>query len=64
MSTLAEIERAGGARLPEPRQFTREQINGRIAEDEAALQRLNQGARGVVELNDLPRKAKTCGYFS
>ena len=39
---LAARLRAGGARLPEPRQFSREQIAGWIAEDEADLERLKQ----------------------
>lgn len=39
---LAARLRAGGARLPEPRKFSREQIVGWIAEDEADLERLKQ----------------------
>ncbi|MGH9886648.1 MAG: hypothetical protein ACREBE_14030 [bacterium] len=39
---LAARLRAGGARLPEPRKFSREQIAGWIAEDEADLERLKQ----------------------
>lgn len=39
---LATRLRAGGARLPEPREFSREQIAGWIAEDEADLERLKQ----------------------
>jgi hypothetical protein len=39
---LAARLRAGGARLPEPREFSREQIAGWIAEDEADLERLKQ----------------------
>ncbi len=39
---LAARLRAGGARLPEPRKFSREQIAGWIADDEADLERLKQ----------------------
>jgi hypothetical protein len=39
---LAARLRAAGARLPEPRKFSREQIAGWIAEDEADLERLKQ----------------------
>lgn len=39
---LAARLRAGGARLPEPREFSREQIAGWIADDEADLERLKQ----------------------
>ena len=39
---LAARLRAGGARLPEPRKFSREQIAAWIAEDEADLERLKQ----------------------
>ena len=41
---LAARSRAAGALLPEPRQFSREQIEGWIAEDEADLQRFQRGA--------------------
>ncbi len=41
---LAARLRAGGARLPEPRQFSRDQIESWIAEDEADLQRFQRGA--------------------
>lgn len=36
--------RAEGARLPEPRQFSREQIQSWMAEDEADQRRLHQEA--------------------
>lgn len=39
---LAARLRAGGARPPEPRKFSREQIASWIAEDEADLERLKQ----------------------
>jgi len=39
---LAARLRAGGARLPEPRKFSREQIASSIAEDQADLERLDQ----------------------
>jgi hypothetical protein len=39
---LAARLRAGGARLPEPRKLSREQIASWIAEDEADLERLEQ----------------------
>ena len=35
--------RAAGARLPEPRQFSREQTAARIAEDEADMSRFREG---------------------
>jgi len=35
--------RAQGARVPEPRKFTGEQISGWIAEDEADMRRLREG---------------------
>ena len=35
--------RAQGARLPEPRKFSREQIAGWIARDEADMQRFREG---------------------
>jgi len=35
--------RTQGARLPEPRQFTPEQVRGWIAEDEADLRRIREG---------------------
>ncbi len=41
---LAARLRATGARLPEPRQFSREQVESWIAEDEADLQRFQRGA--------------------
>ncbi len=39
---LAARLRADGARLPEPRSFSRERIDGWIAEDEAELDRLKR----------------------
>lgn len=39
---LAARLRAEGARLPEPRRFSRERIEGWIAEDEAELDRLKR----------------------
>lgn len=39
---LAARLRAQGARLPEPRKFSREQMAGWIAEDEADLQRFRK----------------------
>ncbi|MBI2928333.1 MAG: hypothetical protein HYY24_21905 [Verrucomicrobia bacterium] len=42
MLFLAARLRAGGARLPEPRKFTREQIEQWIAEDEAEMRRFKQ----------------------
>jgi hypothetical protein len=44
MLFLAARLRAGGARLPEPRKFSREQIQEWMAEDEAELQRFQRGA--------------------
>jgi len=44
MLFLAARLRGEGARLPEPRKFSREQIRGWIAEDEAELERLQRGA--------------------
>ena len=41
---LAARLRAAGARLPEARQFSREQVDAWIAEDEADLQRFQRGA--------------------
>jgi hypothetical protein len=41
---LAARLRATGARLPDPRQFSREQVETWIAEDEADLQRFQRGA--------------------
>ena len=41
---LAARLRAAGARLPEPRHFSREQVESWIAEDEAALRRFQHGA--------------------
>jgi hypothetical protein len=43
MLFLATRLRAQGARMPEPRQFSREQIAGWIAEDEADMRRFQQG---------------------
>jgi hypothetical protein len=40
MLFLATRIRAQGARMPEPRRFSTETIQGWIAEDEAALRRL------------------------
>jgi hypothetical protein len=57
MSSLAEIEKAAealspqqkqelmlflGARLPEPRQFSREQVQSWVAKDEADLKRFRE----------------------
>ena len=39
---LAARLRSAGARLPEPREFTTEQITGWIAEDEADMRRLRE----------------------
>jgi hypothetical protein len=39
---LASRLRAAGARLPEPREFTAEQIAGWLAEDEADMRRLRE----------------------
>jgi hypothetical protein len=44
MLFLAVRLRAQGARLPEPRKFSPQQIEGWIAEDEADLERFNRGA--------------------
>ena len=43
MLFLAAQLRAGGARLPEPRRFSREQTAAWIAEDEADMQRFREG---------------------
>lgn len=40
---LATRLRGAGAKLPEPRKFTREQIEGWIAEDEAGMRRFREG---------------------
>ena len=40
---LATRLRAQGARLPEPRRFSREQMTSWIAEDEADMQRFRRG---------------------
>ncbi len=40
---LATRLRAHGGTSPEPRKFSREQIAGWIAQDEADMQRLNDG---------------------
>jgi hypothetical protein len=40
---LAARLRAAGARLPEPRKFSRAQVENWIAEDEAELQRFQRG---------------------
>lgn len=40
---LATRLREAGVKLPEPRQFTREQIDGWIAEDEADMRRFREG---------------------
>jgi hypothetical protein len=42
MLFLAARLRAEGAKLPEPRQFSREQITGWTAEDEADMQRFRE----------------------
>lgn len=44
MLFLAARLRAAGGRMPEPRQFSREQVESWIAEDEADLQRFQRGA--------------------
>jgi hypothetical protein len=44
MLFLAARLRASGARMPEPRKFSREQINDWIAEDEVELRRFKDGA--------------------
>ena len=41
---LAARLRAGGGRLPEPRRFSREQMENWIAEDEADMQRFKRTA--------------------
>jgi hypothetical protein len=41
---LAARLRAEGAQLPSPRRFTREQVAAWVAEDEADLERFQQGA--------------------
>ena len=41
---LAARLRAAGARLPEPRQFSRDQVEAWITEDEADMQRFQRGA--------------------
>jgi hypothetical protein len=43
MLFLATRLRTQGARMPEPRQFSREQMAGWIAEDEADMCRFQQG---------------------
>ena len=43
MLFLAARLRAVGARLPEPRQFSREQLAAWIAEDEADMRRFREG---------------------
>lgn len=44
MLFLAARLRTEGARLPEPRAFSREEMESWIAEDEADLQRFKHGA--------------------
>ena len=44
MLFLAARLRTAGAKLPEPRQFSREQMAGWIAEDEADLQQFRKSA--------------------
>lgn len=41
---LATRLRGEGAKLPEPRKFTREQMDAWIAEDEADMQRFREGS--------------------
>jgi hypothetical protein len=41
---LAARLRAAGGRLPEPREFSRQQVDGWIAEDEVEMQRFQRGA--------------------
>lgn len=41
---LAARRRAGAAAAPEPRRFTREQMRGWVAEDEADMERFTRGA--------------------
>jgi hypothetical protein len=43
---LAARLRAQGAKRPEPRKFSREQIAGWIARDEADMQRFREGGWG------------------
>ena len=43
MHFLATRMRAQGAQLPEPRKFSRDQMAGWIAEDEADMRRFQQG---------------------
>jgi hypothetical protein len=43
MLFLATRLRAQGAKMPEPRRFSREQMAGWIAEDEADMRRFQQG---------------------
>lgn len=43
MLFLATRLRAQGAPMPEPRKFSREQVAGWIAEDEADMRRFQQG---------------------
>ena len=43
MLFLAARLRAQGARMPDPRKFTREQTAAWIAEDEANMQRFREG---------------------
>ena len=43
MLFLATRLRAQGARMPEPRKFSREQMDAWVAEDEADMQRLRDG---------------------
>jgi hypothetical protein len=40
---LAARLRAQGARMPEPRKFSREQVTAWIAQDEADMQRFREG---------------------
>jgi hypothetical protein len=40
---LATRLRGAGVKLPEPRQFTREQVDDWIAEDEADMRRFREG---------------------
>jgi hypothetical protein len=44
MLFLAARLRTEGARLPEPRRFSRSEIDSWIAQDEADLERFRQGA--------------------
>jgi len=43
MLFLATRMRAQGAQMPEPRKFSRDQMAGWIAEDEADMRRFQQG---------------------